>query len=206
VALAGKEFIVEPEYTPADNPAAGGKSATAILGAGDAYDSAASRTDSSLPSAIVAARARYPDQNFKAGHLLNEIFGGDGKNPANLTILSAVGNANHKAFDDPLKTAVEQLNKAYVSLAKLGANIKEMKYGIKVEIKINGTPWGPAYPENCIWTGLVCSAAVSGEPALDGLRADEAELKNLAVLMGNVRAYVATAGAAGADIKNPRPG
>jgi hypothetical protein len=156
------EFIDKPHYTAAPNAAAGGTRSWATLGP-NALRSMKSDADSSLPTAI--ARARFDHGiDFKAGHLLNAELGGDGKNPANLTILTPSANSAHRAFDNPIKLAVAELYKAYIAMVKLGIDVEELGYGIEIAVETTGQYWGVAYPDDCITTGLSCDVNVVSAP------------------------------------------
>lgn len=202
VAIAGMDYLVGPDYTASPVRDAGGSHSTATLGPTGSFLNAPSDAVSSLPRAIRAARVAYPAASFKAGHLLNAAFGGDGADSANLTILSAAGNANHKAFDEPVKKAVTALQAAYRILWEDGIDVSQESIGIAVSVAVTGSAWGGVYPATCIFDALTCSAAVVGSLSEPLSNADAQAAFDAA--MEVVAAYCATATAAGA-ISNPRP-
>jgi hypothetical protein len=165
LTVRGIVYLDGPYYTAADDPAAGGTKSWAQLGP-NALRSMNSDADASLPSAIVAARTHY-GIGFKAGHLLNAELGGNGKDPANLTILTPSANSAHRAFDNPIKSALAELFKAYIAMVKMGIDVTELGYGIWVEVATTGEYWGTGFPDSCISTGLVCAVEVEDEPDLD---------------------------------------
>lgn len=158
-AIAGLNFWEGPTYVYSGIHGAGGKKSEVVLGPTGAWLNAKSDADSSLPSGIRAARNRYPQSYLKAGHLLNAQFGGDGKNANNLTILSATGNSNHKAFDEPIKRALTVLKEAFKTMWEDGINIQTIEIGIEVIVKVNtDQPW---QGERIIFNGLECTACVT---------------------------------------------
>lgn len=150
-----------PPYQPETSHArAGGKHSSALLGPNsNAYEK--SDADSKKPGAIIAARQRH-NHTFKAGHLLNAIFGGDGKDPKNLTILTSSANGAMRGFDENIKRAVEDLRRLYLSFHDSGIDIKPVRYGIKVDIRVSDDKWGADYPDNCIANWVFCTAAKQG--------------------------------------------
>lgn len=163
-----KQFIVAPTYVSWDDARAGGKHSSAVLGPG-ALLSVNSDAVSTLPSAITAVRGAYPDVTFAAGHLLNAELGGDGTTARNLTILTSSANGGYKKFDNNVKHAVERLKKAYGTMNRLGIGVTALTYGIKVDIEVNDAWWGTTYPDNCVSTGVVGTAAVFDEPDVQAL-------------------------------------
>lgn len=160
-------YLVEAQYEAADDRRAGGKHSTITLGPGGFVDQNTD-ADSSLPSAIVKAREEY-DIDFKAGHLLNATFGGNGKLAKNLTILTPGANKINQTFDNRIKEAVAALYKAYVAMNALGVKVTDLGYGIALDISTLDTYWDDDYPGNCISNGLICTAEVVEEPDLDEL-------------------------------------
>jgi hypothetical protein len=212
---AGRQFIVAPSYESWADSRAGGKHSSAILGPG-ALLSANSDAVSTLPAAIRSVRRAYPEETFAAGHLLNAELGGDGTTAKNLTILTSSANGGYKNFDNNVKSAVGQLKKAYASMNKLGIDVSKLKYGIQVDVTVNDDWWGEDYPDNCVSTGVVGTAVVSGEPDVDALfeaqfpdeadRPDrwEALLEQVREEMANVSDYSQSATDNG-DIANDQP-
>ena len=181
------QYFEAPVYTAERPPAAGGKLSMAWLGP-NSFVSRNSDANPKLPKAIEDARKAYPEKSFKAGHLLNAQFGGDGQNPNNLTILTAAANASHKNFDNPLgdKGAMHWLKKMYEQLSNWYFDIKNLKYGVKIEVGVLGTKWKlQQYPDNCIATKLITTAQIKGsfsvQPAdlAADLSEDGAKEKNL---------------------------
>lgn len=215
IDIMALDYFAGPNYNWADNKKAGGKHSSAILGPG-CLRSENSDADPDLPSAMKRAKLEYPDEVFVAGHLLNSALGGHGTDPRNITILTSSGNSSHKGFDNPIKTAVTELKKAYVAMNNLGIDVSKLKYGIKVDIEVDDIWWGDDFPDNCISTGLSCTAGVSKEPdveaLLDAAFPDEDDRRtgwrsNLAVAqaaVAKVADWVDVADAAG-DIINPQP-
>lgn len=154
-----------PAYT--QNPVkawAGGSNSSADLGPAIPWIDTRSDADSNKPQAIGRARREHPDKSFKAGHLLNAKLGGSGKDAKNLTILSASGNANHKAFDNPVIRAMTHLKTAYKLLHDDGIVISSVGMGIRVQVLVDtGRPWGDDYPDNCIFKRLNCTATLINE-------------------------------------------
>ncbi|MCK9485551.1 MAG: hypothetical protein M0R73_02450 [Dehalococcoidia bacterium] len=163
-AVTGLRYFAGPEYQAMENQAAGGAHSRATLGP-DALLGMGSDANASLPAAIRDARAKYPEMNFKAGHLLNADFGGNGDEAANLTILTAQANAAHKGFDNPVKRAVDALRKAYEAMWDDGIDISGEQIGIAVSIQVGGGAWGDDYPDNCIFNELRCTATLVGAPS-----------------------------------------
>jgi hypothetical protein len=129
----------------------GGKRSTAALGPlADMY--AKSDADPKLPKGIVQARKTYPQYDFKAGHMLNARFGGDGKDASNLVILTARANVSCNRFDGDggIGKALNALGRLYALLVSYYVDINKrsgegrtlLQYGIKVEITVSPERWG----------------------------------------------------------------
>jgi hypothetical protein len=212
--IAAKRHFAGPGYTPADNKGAGGKHSWATLGPG-CTAGLGSDSQADKPGAIVRARREY-NIDFISGHLLNADFDGDGKDSANLTILTSAANGSHKGFDGPVLKAVGILASAYKSLYGLGMDVDALKYGIKVAIDTLEEVWSDDYPGTCISAGLSCSAEVVGRPTGDeilaSLPADEslrvagwaAKLIAAESIMDNVEELVNQANAH-RDVDNSEP-
>ena len=155
------EYFRDPAYIFDTRNLGGGRRSTAILGPNSLRDMG-SDADSHRPPAILSARNKYPECNFKAGHLLNADFGGDGTDSRNLTILSARGNSNHKGFDNPVKNALQALLRLYKHLSDSYVNIRDLRYGIEVSIEVSSDKWGDQAPDYFICNYLECSAEVWG--------------------------------------------
>jgi hypothetical protein len=158
-----------PSYDPTPNAKGGGVRASATLSP-NSLAAIPTTANSSKPTAIVQARKKYPGSSFKAGHLLNGEFYGDGDDYKNLTILSATGNANHKKFDNRVKDAVRELKKFYELLIREYVDVSAMRYGIEVEIRVSDEKWGKNPPEKFICKRLNCTAKVVNLPKVSDLK------------------------------------
>ncbi|MFD3308220.1 DUF4157 domain-containing protein [Streptomyces sp. NPDC058694] len=193
-------YISEPEYSSASPSKAGGKRAKAILGP-RSYFGMGTDADARLPRAIDDARSTY-NIGFKAGHLLNADFGGNGRIAQNLTILTPSANNRMQGFDDPIKSAVGYLHQIYESLAGLYVPIDRLRYGISVRISVSGPDhvWDTKYPGNCISAYIHCNASVYKESdvmayynARDPHDGNDATWDYVLGLMSNITAFVARA-------------
>ncbi len=163
-AIAELDYITRPQYRDSGIRGAGGRLSTATLGPTGSWLGQDSDANAALPAYIRTARGKYPGSNFKAGHLLNACFGGDGNDAANLTILSATGNSNHKAFDEPVKQAVAKLKQAYHVLWEADIDVTTVGIGIDVSIEVDiAHPWAG---ETAIFSGLKCIASVNDTVAV----------------------------------------
>lgn len=177
-----------PAYEAHSRPSAGGACSTAILGPNSLIEMG-SDADSNKPPAIASARETYPECSFKAGHLLNADFGGDGKMSKNLTILSAKGNSNHKNFDNNVKQALYHLKKLYELLSNAFVDISDIDYGVEVKIQTSFETWGENPPDCYICDHLKCSAKewgafsaaslmdVDGDDVSDAVKSEADQLK-----------------------------
>ncbi|WP_028608950.1 hypothetical protein [Paenibacillus harenae] len=179
---------------------AGGKKTTAKLGP-NSLKGMGTDANSSLPKAIVRARQDYPDSHFKAGHLLNADFFGDGKTSANLTILTSSANTSMTAFDNPIKNAVMTLKKLYEGLSSALVDISSINYGIDVSIKVSDEKWGKKYPDNCIAKSVSCRAVLSGNHNLGSYDLSETQIDIFKGMIKQIEAFVKQANDAG-DIDN----
>lgn len=150
-----------PHYELINSPT-GGKYSYVTLGPGIYGKYNGTDADSNLPSGIKKAREKYPECSFKAGHLLNAILGGVGTHPQNLTILTAKANSSMRAFDNNIIYATSELKKLYEFLADKNIKISDVKYGIKVEVKVGDDKWGEKIPDSYIAKEITCTAAISG--------------------------------------------
>ena len=159
---------------------------------------------STLPQAIVSARAAHGIV-FKAGHLLNADFFGNGEDSSNLTILTPSANTSMTAFDNPIKSAVAELERLYLLLSHNRVEISQIEYGITVTITVSAGKWGRAYPNNCIATRVTCEAEISGaddlDSALDALEPTERD--EATAIQGRIADLIGQANASG-DIDNRR--
>ncbi|HEX5114296.1 MAG TPA: hypothetical protein VFW65_03765 [Pseudonocardiaceae bacterium] len=199
-----------PHYTPDGRAGSGGCLSTATLGPAGNLSVDSDSVAAALPN-LALAKLAHPQYYFVAGHLLNAVFGGAGDDADNLTILTQSANGQHKAFDQPVKKAVDELRKAYLALSKIGIDVAQLGYGISVTVATTGAFWSntatePAY---FITTALNCQATVVAEPTQTTLagavqvnhyqaRLDEAE-----DAIAAVRAQVALANASG-NVPNAR--
>ncbi len=176
----------------------GGKYSKAILGPNSLL-SRNTDADQKLPKGIVSARNKYPKANFKAGHLLNAVFFGDGKDSKNLTILTHSANVQMNSFDGSIKEAVRQLKIIYEKLSSNCVDIRKLKYGIKVEISPSAKKWGTEPPDSYITESVSCKATVAGDnnvaALLNGLSPrDSQEAKKI---MGIIKVQVSKANSKG---------
>jgi hypothetical protein len=190
-------YLEGPTYVAADDPRAGGKHSSVVLGP-DGLSEMGSDANSNLPSAITAVRKRYPASTFYAGHVLNADLGGNGQNAANMTVLISTANSANKNFDNRIKEAVNSLDKAYTLLRLAGIGVNG--YGVRVDVRTEATTWGPDYPDNCVTTGLILQAAVVHEPDVEDTPANQGVIDK----MDEVQNFVAAANQH-TSIKNPKP-
>src|SRR2546430_13496957 len=146
----------------------GGQSVTCILGPA-ALQSKNSNAQSatSLPC-LTNVRAAYPWQTFYPGHLLNTQFGGPGDS-TNVTVLTASANGQHKRFDNNIVAALGHLKDAYIALNNAGINVLTLGYGLHITLTVSPARWPGPPPNDCISTGLTCTAAVVNPPDVDTL-------------------------------------
>ncbi len=168
-----ESYITLPSYMGCDDVGCGGRHSSAILGP-NCLLSTNSDADPSLPTSIIAARAKY-DHVFKAGHLLNAQFGGDGKNRENLMILTSSANVQFNAFDNCVKNALNELKHIYEFLCKNYVNMKLITLGIKVDITASHDMWGASMPEKHIHKGATLSAKIVNEFILENQKKSSGE-------------------------------
>ncbi|MBB4905475.1 hypothetical protein [Actinophytocola algeriensis] len=164
--IANIRYLVDPAYTPAARPGAGGAQSTVVLGPGG-YVSMNSDADRTAIPAILAAETDHPGHTFKAGHLLNAELGGSGSDPDNLIILTTAANNAQRAFDDPIKASIQTtLTHAYTAMNNMGLDVTTIGYGISLTITANASYWSnnPAHGGYAVPDGFTCTAAVVGEP------------------------------------------
>jgi hypothetical protein len=159
--------IEAPSYKR-ESVMSGGKDSKAILGPNSLL-SRNTDADQKLPKGITSARNKYPKANFKAGHLLNAVFFGDGKDSKNLTILTHSANVQMNPFDGAIKEAVRQLKVLYQKLSTNSVDIRKLKYGIKVEISPSAKKWGTEPPDSYITESVSCTATIVGDNNVVGL-------------------------------------
>ncbi|SMD19944.1 hypothetical protein [Lentzea albidocapillata] len=210
--LAGPAYV---EFTDnAGQPTGrGGQHSTATLGPGAVVNiNSNAQSTTSLP-VLGVIRGKYPARGFKAGHLLNAMFGGSAGQP-NITALTNNANGQQNTFDNRVKTAVEAVKKVYEGLNGLAIDVRALGYGIGVTVTVSDATWGPAVPENLIATDMNCHAVVVGAPDVDLLFARKypnvqgrpdrwkTVLKDLKKLIADVAGLTAQANAAGAITNN----
>ncbi|MCX2950878.1 hypothetical protein [Lentzea sp. NEAU-D7] len=189
----------------------GGRHSTATLGPGAVVNiNSNAQSTASLP-ALGVIRAKYPDRAFKAGHLLNAMFGGSA-GQENITALTSNANGQQNTFDNRVKTAVEMVKKVYEGLNGLAVDVRALGYGIGVTVTVSDATWGPGTPDDLIATSMNCHAVVVGAPDVDLLfarkyptaqgRPDRSQtvLKDLKKLVAGVAGLVVQANAAGAIV------
>jgi hypothetical protein len=168
---------------------AGGSHSSAILGP-NSLRGMGTDAKSNLPKAIGKARKVYPLDFFKAGHLLNADFYGDGKDSKNLTILNAVANTRMQSFDNRIKEAVQGLAALYTTLAReVKIDISPIRFGVFIDVKVASEKWGDNYPDNCIAKKLSCSASIYRKQDVDNIIAGIAD-PGLAAKVMSQRDYV----------------
>ncbi|RDI23871.1 hypothetical protein [Lentzea flaviverrucosa] len=205
--LAGPSYIQFKDNAGLPN-GRGGRLSTATLGPGAVVNiNSNAQSTASLP-VLGAIRLKYPDRAFKAGHLLNAMFGGSA-DQKNITALTSNANGQQNTFDNRVKTAVEVVKKVYEGLNGLGIDVRALGYGIGVTVTVSDATWGLAAPEKWIATDMTCHAAVVGAPNVDLLFAQkyptsqgrpdrwQTVLKDLKKLVADVAGLVAQANAAG---------
>ncbi|MGM1058947.1 hypothetical protein [Saccharothrix sp. Mg75] len=164
--------LVPPAYTPfALTPAnlhPGGQSVTCTLGPA-AWRSTNSNAQSttSLPC-LVQIKAAHPLRTFYAGHLLNAQFGGPSTS-TNITALTSGANTAQKAFDNHIVNALGHLQAVYTALNDVGVDVLLLGYGIQLTIVMSPVKWAGLSPNDCISTGMTCTALVVNPPNVDAL-------------------------------------
>ena len=155
----------ELSYAPAYPNGRGGKQVTAVLGPGLAELASSGWTNAKgeALTKLKDAQVKYPHHGLVAGHLLNARFGGLGDDSKNLTILSAGGNHNHQAFDNPVAQAVKKLAAFYDVLRRGGVAVSKFTYGIRVTISVSKWTWGNQEVDKYICDHLVCVAELTGQ-------------------------------------------
>lgn len=162
------QFFKGPDYTNC-GPKCGGKLSTAVLGP-NAYLNVNTDADSKMPFGITKAKEDYPECNFKAGHLLNATFGGNGKDPNNLIILTASANGQCNKFDNKVKQALAELYAFYDKLCDYYADISPVKFGILVKVKVYPATWGDEEPECWIHNSFCMSASTVDSVDVESLK------------------------------------
>ncbi|MDI1312052.1 hypothetical protein [Prosthecobacter sp.] len=167
------QFFKRPKYTSCGSKC-GGKLSTAVLGP-NGYLSVNTDAASNKPSGITAARKKYPQYGFKAGHLLNATFGGDGKDANNLMILTASANVKCNKFDNRVKEAIQELHGFYEKLCDKYADISQVKFGIQVEVEVEALTWGYKPPECWIHKTFFMSASTVDSVDVESLKDSNGE-------------------------------
>lgn len=199
--------IEGPHYEPHSEPFAGGVHSWAVLGP-DALVGMGTDANPRLPPGIDTVRRTYPQATFYAGHLLNADFGGSGQDPRNLTILTSAANTSHKAFDNPVKRAVEELRRVYEYMYDDGIDIAgELQasggtLGIRVDVETDGASWGSSGPDRWVSNGLVCTARVTG--SVDGPFSSDRANEEFESRLAALKSLCIVATSKG-KISNPKP-
>lgn len=166
VQSLGEKKAEGPKYSKESDADAGSREVTAKLTPAS-LTGMGTDADPNLPKGIKKARAEPgwdAKYHFKAGHMLNADLGGDGKNPANMTILTSSANTAMTKYDNKLKQAVEALEKAYEAFYDAKASedkIKEMY--IEVKISASSDKWGKTPPHSYIAKKIDISAEFKGK-------------------------------------------
>jgi hypothetical protein len=172
--FAGPQY--EPFSTSPEGYDPGGQRTTAILGPGALLSVGSDAMGATSLPALTQIVTVFPMKiyGWKAGHLLNAMFGGQAV-PANLTALTTSANNSMNTFDNAVKNAVGALHGAYVGLAKL--RIKKtltLTYGIQVVIEADESTWDDHnHPGNLVTTGVTCTAEVVDAPDVEELINEE---------------------------------
>ncbi len=170
--LAGIERRVRRVHYQGDPvKAAGSRFVLARLGP-DLFMPRANDANARLPSAIRAARAKYPKCHFKAGHMLNCNLGGNGKNPKNLTILRGTANTSMTKHDNAIARACQHLRSLYEALHTARVDAAALSCCISVRIAVSKVKWGKEAPDSHIATRVTISGLVLRPPDLDSLITD----------------------------------
>lgn len=160
-------YYKTPSYTKCGDMC-GGCHSTVILGP-RAYREQNSDADPKKPKGILQAREKYPQCNFKAGHLLNATLGGSGTDSNNLVILTASANVKCNAFDNKIKNALIHLVHLYESLSRYYVDITKVNCGVKVDIIVDKSTWGTAVPDCYIHKTMHMKAAAWGSLDVNNL-------------------------------------
>ncbi|MGX1851506.1 eCIS core domain-containing protein [Streptomyces sp. NPDC055299] len=166
-SLPHVHYLQLPAYGPTFGRG-GGTRGHVILGPRGFLDQR-SDANSQLPPAIVDARAKYTNETFIAGHLVNASFGGDGRRSANLTILTSSANGRMKSFDNSIKNALDRANSIYGHLSRLSVDITPLRLGIEVDVRPagEGYTWDTHGPGKYISQFIHCAATVRGAGLLE---------------------------------------
>jgi hypothetical protein len=176
---------------------AGSAKAVALLGP-LSLQSVNSDANASLPSGIIAARTAYPHAYFKAGHMINACFGGNGNKSNNLTILTGSANTAMTAYDNRVKDAVEALYNLYAAFHKAKINVFDIgTCRIKLKVEVSDDKWGDNPPESYIADEVTITATFENIPTdrsafiRDILRPKSDHVRNIKTLQTKVGTYVA---------------
>jgi hypothetical protein len=147
-----------------DPKAAGSSFSEAYLGP-DSLNERNSDANPRLPSGIDKARAAFPDVDFKAGHMINACFGGNGQKANNLTILTSSANTSMNFNDNRLKNAVRKLRKLFETFHKAKIDLDDIgKCRIKLRVEVSGDKWGDNPPASYIDKWLKITAKFENDP------------------------------------------
>jgi hypothetical protein len=146
----------------------GGQSVTCVLGPAAVRSvNSNAKSTTSLPC-LTPIRLAHPGHGFIAGHLLNSQFGGT-NTIENMTALTSSANGSQKSFDNHIVNAVLHLKSVYEELNDVGIDVMPLGYGIHISLVMDAAKWGAATPDNCISTGMTCTAMVVHIPNVDNL-------------------------------------
>lgn len=180
---------------------AGSAKVAAVLGP-DSYNPRSNDADSDKPLGSKPAREKYRKAGFKAGHMLNCEFGGDGSSWKNLTILSARANTAMTKHDNALKRACAELKKFYEVLHKAGVDGSQLNCGIEVTIQVSSSKWGDDSPDCYIAKTITMSARITNTPNLNTLVQAVGALREARSVLQRVSGQVAQVKG---TIVNPKP-
>lgn len=124
-----------------------------------------SDANASLPPGIIAARQAYPRAYFKAGHMINACFGGNGQKSNNLTILTGSANTSMTARDNRVKDALLQLRNLFRAFQTAKIRLEDIgTCRIRLEVKVSNLKWGNNAPESYIANNIFIRARFDNYP------------------------------------------
>lgn len=124
-----------------------------------------SDANASLPPGIIAARVAYPRAYFKAGHMINACFGGNGQKSNNLTILTSSANTAMTAFDNRVKDAVRELYRLFSAFHRAKIAINDIgTCRIRLEVRVSALKWGASAPDKYIANNVYVRASFRNNP------------------------------------------
>jgi hypothetical protein len=145
--------------------AAGSYKAVAYLGPLSLH-SVNSDANASLPSGIIAARRAYPRAYFKAGHMINACFGGNGQRSNNLTILTGSANTSMTSRDNRVKDALRELYRLFSAFQSAKIALQDIgRCRIRLEVRVSRNKWGANTPDSYITNRVYVRATFQNNPA-----------------------------------------